>query len=273
LTVLVVPGNEQATLKPVEDGPLIRWLCQQHDRGAVIAGVCGGVFLLAKTGLLSGRQATTHWALSDQFAVQFPDVLLESDHMVIDYGDVVTAGGVLAWADLGLRLVERFLGPTVMSETARYMLFDPPGREQRYYSDFTPNMKHGDGPILKAQRWLSAHRERPASVAELAAQSGLESRTFLRRFTKATGIKPREYQQRLQMSRAREILEFSCTSIDEIASHVGYVDIDAFRRVFRRITGLTPSDYRRRFSNANRAKSTQPLQYVSPGPDRISFDS
>jgi transcriptional regulator GlxA family with amidase domain len=259
LNVLVVPGNEQATLKPVQDGPLIRWLCQQHDRGAVVAGVCGGVFILAKTGLLSGRQATTHWALSDQFAVQFPDVLLESDHMVIDYGDVVTAGGVLAWADLGLRLVERFLGPTVMSETARFMLVDPPGREQRFYSDFMPNLKHGDDAILKAQRWLSAHRERSASVAELAGQCGLEPRTFLRRFTKATGITPREYQQRLQISRAREILEFSCTGIDEVASRVGYADIDAFRRVFRKITGLTPSDYRRRFSHANRAKSAQEI--------------
>lgn len=254
LNVLIVPGNQQATLEAVKDGPMIRWLCQQHDRGVVIAGVCGGVFILAKTGLLSGRQATTHWALSDLFAVQFPDVLLESDHMVIDYGDVVTAGGVLAWADLGLRLVERFLGPAIMGETARYMLVDPPGREQRFYSDFTPNMKHGDAAILKAQLWLSANRERPASVADLARQSGLESRTFLRRFTKATGIKPREYQQRLQISRAREMLEFSGANIDEVAYRVGYIDTDAFRRVFRKITGLTPSDYRRRFSRANRSK-------------------
>jgi transcriptional regulator GlxA family with amidase domain len=201
--------------------------------------VCGGVFILAKTGPLTGRQATTHWAFSDQFEAQFPDVLLESDHMVIDYGDVVTAGGALAWADLGLRLVERLLGPTIMGETARFMLVDPPGREQRFYSDFAPNMKHGDDAILKAQLWLTTHREQPASIADLGRRSRLEPRTFLRRFTKATGMKPREYQQRLQISRAREMLEFSCTGIDEIASRVGHIDIDAFRRVFRKITGLT----------------------------------
>lgn len=268
LDVLIVPGNEQATLEPVKDGPLIRWLSRQHDRGAVIAGVCGGVFVLAKTGLLSGRQATTHWALSNQFALQFPDVLLESDHMVIDYGDVVTAGGVLAWADLGLRLVERFLGPTIMSETARYMLVDPPGREQRFYSDFTPNMKHGDAAILKAQIWLSAHRERLTRVADLARQSGLESRTFLRRFMKATGITPREYQQRLQISRAREMLEFSRTGIDEVASRAGYVDVNAFRRVFRKITGLTPSDYRRRFLHAITPMGSAPRSTAAPASHR-----
>jgi len=98
-----------------------------------------------------------------------------------------------------------------MCETARFMLVDPPGREQRFYSDFVPNMKHGDDAIVKAQLWLSAHRELLASVADLARQSGLESRTFLRRFAKATGMKPREYQQKLQMSRAREMLEFSRT--------------------------------------------------------------
>jgi len=126
LTALIVPGSGQATVEPIKDGAMVGWLLQQHEQGVVIAGVCSGVFILAKTALLSGRQATTHWALSNQFADQFADVLLGSDQMVIDYGDVVTAGGVLAWADLGLRLVERFLGPTIMSDTAHYMLVDPP---------------------------------------------------------------------------------------------------------------------------------------------------
>jgi transcriptional regulator GlxA family with amidase domain len=108
----------------------------------VLAAGCGGVFILARTGLLSGRQATTHWSFSDRFAEQFPDVLTETDHMVIDYGDVLTAGGVLAWADLGLRLTERFLGTAVMLETARFMLVDPPGREQRFYIEGTALAVH-----------------------------------------------------------------------------------------------------------------------------------
>jgi transcriptional regulator GlxA family with amidase domain len=184
---------------------------------------------------------------------------MESDHMVIDYGDVVTAGGVLAWADLGLRLTERFLGPTVMLETARYMLVDPPGREQRYYSDFSPKTKHGDAQIRKVQDWLWTQRERPVSVADIAAHACLEPRTLFRRFTKATGMKPSEYQQRLRISRAKEMLEFSQRSIDDIASSIGYDDTGRFRRVFHKIMGLTPSDYRRRFSTFTRKERTAAL--------------
>jgi transcriptional regulator GlxA family with amidase domain len=160
----------------------------------------------------------------------------------------MTAGGVLAWADLGLRLIERFLGPTVMLDTARFMNIDPPGREQQFYSDFAPKIKHGDSAILKAQHWLAAQRENPIQVADIARYARLEPRTFLRRFVKATGMKPSEYQQRLRITRAREMLEFSRRSVDEIAASVGYDDVGGFRRVFRKIVGLTPSQYRQRFS-------------------------
>ncbi|MGH6739699.1 MAG: GlxA family transcriptional regulator, partial [Bradyrhizobium sp.] len=237
--VLLIPGNAQAPRDDAGESPLVPWLRQQHGQGVVLAAVCGGVFILARTGLLAGRQATTHWAFSDQFAAQFPDVLTETDHMIVDYGDVVTGGGVLAWADLGLRLTERFFGPTVMLDTARYMNVDPPGREQRFYSGFEPRTKHGDRAILKAQHWLSAQRESAVSVADIARHAGLEPRTFLRHFVQVTGMKPSEYQQRLRMSRAREMLEFSRSSVDEIASSVGYDDAGGFRRVFRRIVGLT----------------------------------
>jgi transcriptional regulator GlxA family with amidase domain len=247
LSLLVIPGNVEAPQKNDEDSPLLHWLRQRHAEGVVLAAVCGGVFVLARTGLLAGRQATTHWSFSDRFAEQFPDVLTETDHMVIDYGDVVTAGGVLAWADLGLRLTERFLGTAVMLETARYMLVDPPGREQRFYSEFDPRTKHGDSAILKAQHWLFTQRERPLSVVEIAQHADLEPRTLLRRFVAATGMKPSEYQQRLRITRAREMLEFSQASIEEISWNLGYGDVAGFRRVFRKVMGLTPSDYRRRF--------------------------
>ncbi|MET0220655.1 MAG: helix-turn-helix domain-containing protein [Tardiphaga sp.] len=246
--VVIVPNNHRGITEPERESPFVDWLRLKHAGGAVLAAVCGGVFILAKTGLLSGRQATTHWAFSDQFSAQFPDVLMESDQMVIDYGDVLTAGGALAWADLGLCLTERFLGPAVMLDTARYMNVDPPGREQRFYSGFEPRMKHGDAAILKAQQWLAAQRARAVTVTGIAAQAGLEPRTFLRRFVQATGMKPSEYQQRLRMTRARELLEFSRSTVDEVASSVGYDDARGFRRVFRNIIGLTPSDYRRRFS-------------------------
>lgn len=247
LSLLVIPGNARAPEATAYKNPLLDWLRERHADGVVLAAVCGGVFILARTGLLAGRQATTHWAFNDQFAEEFPDVLTETDRMVIDYGDVVTAGGVLAWADLGLRLTERFLGTAVMLETARYMLVDPPGREQRFYSEFDPRTKHGDKAILKAQHWLFTQRDRPVSIVDIARRAGLESRTFLRRFVAATGMKPSEYQMRLRITRARELLEFSQATVEEISWSLGYGDVAGFRRVFRKVMGLTPSDYRRRF--------------------------
>jgi transcriptional regulator GlxA family with amidase domain len=247
LAVVVIPGNEQAPIGGTRDGPFLQWMREKHSEGVVLAAVCGGVFILARSGLLAGRQATTHWAFDEEFSAQFPGVLTETDRMVIDYGDVITAGGVLAWADLGLRLVERFLGPTVMLDTARFMNIDPPGREQQFYSDFVPRVKHGDPAILKAQQWLATQRDRPVGVADISRYACLEPRTFLRRFVNATGMKPSEYQQRLRISHARELLEFSRSSIDDISARVGYDDVGGFRRVFRKIVGLTPSDYRRRF--------------------------
>ncbi len=246
--VLVLPGNLPAAMHDTQDPVLTAWLRQMHARGVIIAAVCGGVFVLARTGLLQGRQATTHWALHEKFGQEFPDVLVDTDYMVIDYGDVMTAGGVLAWADLGLRIVERLLGPAVMLETAHYMNVDPPGRQQRFYSEFDPRLKHGDHAIVKAQQFLAGNRTCPISVADLAAQACLEPRTFLRRFSKATGMKPMEYQQQIRISRAREMLELTRLGVEEIAGKAGYEDLKNFRRVFKRIVGLSPSDYRRRFS-------------------------
>ena len=134
-----------------------------------------------------------------------------------------------------------------MLDTARFMNIEPPGREQQFYSDFVPKIKHGDSAILKAQHWLSAQRERPIGVTDIARYACLEPRTFLRRFASATGMKPSEYQQRLRITRAREMLEFSRASVDKIAASVGYDDVGGFRRVFRKIVGLTPSEYRQRF--------------------------
>jgi transcriptional regulator GlxA family with amidase domain len=263
-SVVIIPNNHRAIVEPEQESPFIDWLRRKHAEGVVLAAVCGGVFMLAKTGLLAGRQATTHWSFSEDFSARFPDVLMESDHMVIDYGDVVTAGGALAWTDLGLRLTERFLGAAVMYDTARYMNVDPPGREQRFYSGFEPRTKHGDAAILKAQHWLSAQREHAVAVADIARHAGLEPRTFLRRFVRATGMKPTEYQQRLRMTRAREMLEFSRSPIEVIAAGVGYDDARAFRRVFQSIVGLTPSDYRRRFSQLSPRAST-----VAPIPSKV----
>jgi transcriptional regulator GlxA family with amidase domain len=165
---------------------------------------------------------------------------------MIDDGDIITAGGVMA-CDIGLMIIDRLLGPTAMTEKARYLLVDPLSREQRHYSSFSPKLNHGDNAILKVQYWLRSRGVRKISIGALAECAGLEKRTFLRRFQRATGLRPTEYCQHLRVGRARQMLESSSHPISQIAWDVGYRDVTAFRTIFVRVTGLSPIDYRERF--------------------------
>ncbi|BBK34054.1 AraC family transcriptional regulator with amidase-like domain [Stella humosa] len=245
--VVILPATQMAPMAPGCSPASVEWVRARHAQGAIAAAVCGGVFLLAESGLLAGRRATTHWMFAEELGRRFPGIAIEPERVVIDDGDIVTAGGVLAWADLGLSLVDRLLGPTVMLDTARFMLFDPAGREQRFYSGFAPRLQHGDRAILGVQHWLQTQATQPVAVADLAGRAGLGQRTFLRRFVKATGLRPTEYHQRLRIARARELLEFGGDTVERIAAVVGYEDAGGFRRVFKRVMGLSPADYRRRF--------------------------
>lgn len=245
--ILIVPGRLSSPIGVEEATPYARWLLDRHAQGATLASNCGGAFLLAATGLLSGRPATTHWMFADVFRERFPDVKLDPDKIVIEDGDIITAGGLMAWTDLGMRIVDRLYGPSIMLETGRFLLVDPSGREQRHYSSFAPRLTHGDEAILKVQHWLQSKGARNIVVSDMAKQAGMEERTFLRRFKAATGLKPTEYAQHLRIGKARELLEFTRRTVDQIAWSVGYEDPAAFRRLFHRLIGLTPGEYRQRF--------------------------
>jgi transcriptional regulator GlxA family with amidase domain len=253
------PSIRDLPTDPAMLDTLAGWLRERHAAGSVVGSVCSGAYLLAYAGLLDGRTATTHWRHAADYAARFPAVRFEAESVLVDDGDIITAGAVMAWSDLGLRLVDRLLGPEVTVATARDMLFDPAGREQRHYSGFAPRLDHGDGPVLRAQHWLHATGARDVSLASMADRAGLEARTFERRFRKATGLRPTEYCQHLRVGRAREMLEVSSRPVAQIAWEVGYGDEAAFRKVFRRVVGLPPGAYRLRFRPAG-AAADGPLQ-------------
>lgn len=246
LTALIAPPSLGAGAYDGEQ-TLLRWVSAQHDKGATLCSVCAGAFLLARSGLLAGRPATTHWSLAEKLAAQFPDIRVDADKLIIEDGDIITAGGVMAWIELGLRLVDRLIGPTVMLATARFFLVDAAGREQRFYSAFAPKLQHGDAAILKVQHWLQANAVKKLDVPKMAAKAGLGERTFLRRFQKATGLNPTRYLQLLRIGKAREALETSALPLEQIAWRVGYNDAGAFTKLFQANMGLSPSEYRRRF--------------------------
>lgn len=247
---IIMPPAVIAPISSDEAAPLAIWLKERHGCGATLASVCAGAFLLGETGLLKGRPATTHWFYANDFAERFPTALMDIDKLVIDDGDLITAGGLMAWTDLGLRLVDRLLGPTAMLETARFLLVDPPGREQRHYSVFSPKLRHGDEAVLKVQHWLQTTGARDVKLDVMADKAGLEPRTFLRRFHKATGLKPTEYCQHLRVGKAREMLEATTRPVEQVAWDVGYEDPGSFRKVFVKVTGLGPREYRQRFGIA-----------------------
>lgn len=252
--VLATTEPEAVVVLPGQDGEvpeILQALTAAHKRGALLGSICLGAFDLARCGLLDGRRATTHWMEASRFSDRFPQVHLDTTQILIDDGDILTAGGMMAWTDLGLALVQRFLGPSVMLETARILLTDPAGREQRFYAVFQADLSHGDPSVLSVQHALHAAPEKKWTVAEMARLANLGERTFLRRFKAATGETPVHYLLLVRVARARERLETSITSVAEIAWDLGYSDVNAFRKVFLDLVGLTPSDYRKRFSPRN----------------------
>ncbi|RKF16631.1 helix-turn-helix domain-containing protein [Roseovarius spongiae] len=190
-----------------EDAIAHDWIAEQHRGGATLCSACAGAFWLGHAGLLDGRPATTHWALEREFRAAFPRADLHPEHLLIDDHDVVTAGGVMAWVDLGLFLVRRWLGPNVVSRTCRHMLIDPHGREQRNYRSFRPRLDHGDGPIRDLQRWMEENAASELALPTLSARARMTERTFQRRFADATGLPVSRYVQELRIEKARGLLE------------------------------------------------------------------
>ncbi len=244
--VLILPGSldEQA---PTKSQALTEWILTQYQSGTVTCSVCNGAFVLAQSGILNGRKATTHWALEDVFFSLYPETELHIDRIIIDEGDIVTAGGVMAWLDLGLSLIHRFAGPEVMLKVAKFLLIDPHAREQKFYRAFSPSFSHGDQPIIKVQHWLQANIDKPLSLEQLANLANVSVRTLIRRFHSALKITPTAYIQQVRVEKARELLEFTTFPVNKVAWSVGYEDPSAFGKLFHKIQGLSPGEYRRRF--------------------------
>jgi transcriptional regulator GlxA family with amidase domain len=246
--IVVVPVIFGEISIAIADRPTVDWLTAQGRRGACLTSVCAGAFLLAQTGLLAGRRATTHWNLADEFAHRFPQVRLKREKMIVDEGDCITAGGVSAYLDLSLYLVARFGSPELAASLSKLLLIDPARRQQTPYCSRRLNKSHGDPQILAVQDWLDEHVAEPVAVADMAAQARLGERTFMRRFKKATGDTPLEYLQHLRIETARRFLETTAEPVEAITPLAGYSDASSFRKLFKRVTGLSPGAYRKKFS-------------------------
>ena len=247
--IIVLPASGLEVQERIaRNTALLSWLRKWHSRGAYIAGICSGVAFLAESGLLDGRQATSHWALADQLRERYPKVRWRPEQFVTEDRRVCCSGGVYASIDLSLYLVEKFCGHEIALQCARALLVSMPRSRQSGYSMLPLSRPHSDERIRQAEEHLQQHFMRGASIDSLAARIGMSPRNFIRRFKRATGRLPGAYLQMLRISSAREMLEHGEPSIQKVCARVGYEDAAFFRSLFKRHTGMTPAAYRERFA-------------------------
>jgi transcriptional regulator GlxA family with amidase domain len=229
---------------------LTEWLEAQHARGAMLCSACSGAFLIAETGLLNGRHITLHWSFAPKFRTLYPEVVLLPEQPLViagERGQFVSSGASMSWHDLVLYLIANHVGRTAAQTIAKFFALQWHRDGLGSYMVFEGRTDHGDALILDAQAWLAKHFSLADPVEKMAQRSGLGERTFKRRFLAATGHTPLAYVQQLRIEDAKRRLERTTESVEKIGWRVGYEDPAFFRRLFKRMTGVTPGHYRRQF--------------------------
>jgi transcriptional regulator GlxA family with amidase domain len=254
--IIVVPALVLRTWKTGRYPALVDWLAQRHAEGAMLCSACSGVFLIAETGLLDGRQSTIHWSYGPHFQELFPKVPVHPEQTLAIAGDrqqFISCGASMSWHDLGLYLVARHSGEAAARAVAKFFALQWHRDGLQPFITFEARRDHGDAAILSAQNWLAGHFSVADPVEQVVRESGLAERTFKRRFTKSTGVAPMAYVQQLRIEDAKRRLETTRDAIDEIGWQVGYEDPAFFRRLFKRVTGISPGSYRKQFQIPNYA--------------------
>lgn len=223
------------------------WLKSQWSSGAWVAANCTGTFILAQTGLLNGRSATTTWWLERQFRGKFPDVNLQLQPVLTEVDRLICAGASASYLVQTVRVVERFAGPVVASLCAKTMLIDVSQTNQIPYLPLLGKKTHSDALVYRAQQWLQSNMSRTVRISELSDVLSVTERTLNRRFRSVMDQTPLAHLQDLRLEAARALLESSSDSVESIAGQVGYSDTSSFTRLFRQRIGISPGAYRERF--------------------------
>jgi transcriptional regulator GlxA family with amidase domain len=227
---------------------LIEWMRVQYKNGAEIASICTGAFLLAATGLLEGKSCSTHWNAENDFRRMFPNIDLHIDKLLFVKQGIYTNGGAFSFLNLVLLLVEKYFDRQTAIFCSKVFQIDIDRTSQSIFSIFQPQKNHGDELIYKAQTYIEENLSEKISFGKLALKLTVSRRNFDRRFIKATGITPVEYLQRVKVEVAKSTLEKGRKTIFEVMDEVGYSDDRAFKDVFKRLTGLSPIDYRAKYN-------------------------
>lgn len=247
--LIIIPSLSHDYDNIINDNPaLISWIEAQYKNGAEIASICTGAFLLAATGLLEGKTCSTHWNAAAGFRRLFPNVNLHVDKLLTVERGIYTNGGAYSFLNLVLFLVEKYFDRETAIVCSKIFQIDIDRTSQSSFFIFRAQKKHGDELIVEAQNYIEENLAEKISFEALASKLATSRRNFDRRFIKATGNTPVEYLQRVKIEFAKSSLEKGRKSIFEVMSEVGYSDDKAFREVFKKITGLSPLDYKEKYN-------------------------
>lgn len=228
---------------------LIPWLIKMHDRGGVVASICTGVFFLAETGLLDNKMVTTNPLVASMLHQRYPKITLSVDRVLIDEGQILTSGPTYAFVDLAIYFVERYCGFDTALWLSKLLLHDKNRTVQSPYFSMLSCQSHNDEDITKIEDWIRHNYDSQIRVGFMAQKIHMGKRNFVRRFKESTGETPVQYLQKIRINAAKQQLENTRVSIEEITRRVGYTDTKSFRQLFKKFTSLSPSEYRRRFGH------------------------
>lgn len=247
--LIIIPaigGDVKLAIKKNKE--FLPWIAQQYKAGAEVASLCIGSFILASTGLMKGKECSTHWLFANDFKDMFPDVILVDDKIVTAQNGLYSSGGATSYWTLLLYLVEKYTSREMSIMASKFFLLEMGRNSQSPFVMFRGQKDHEDTEIVKAQEYIEKHYQAKLTVDELADKYGIGRRTFERRFKKATSNTVVEYMQRVKMEAAKKQLESGRKTVSEVMHDVGYTDTKAFRDVFKKVTGMSPVDYRAKYN-------------------------
>ncbi|HEX8022760.1 GlxA family transcriptional regulator [Mucilaginibacter sp.] len=247
--IVIIPaisGDLENAVKVNQD--FVPWIINQYRNGAEIASLCIGSFILASTGLLNGKECSSHWITADKFRSMFPEVTLVDGRIVTEQQGLYSSGGATSYWSLLLLLIEKYAGREIAIMAAKIYALEIDRKSQSPFAMFTGQKKHEDDPIKQAQEYIENNVTEKISVEDLSSKYAIGRRHFERRFKKATNNTPVEYIQRVKIEAAKKQLESTPKNVNEVMYDVGYTDAKAFRTVFKKITGISPIDYRNKYN-------------------------
>jgi transcriptional regulator GlxA family with amidase domain len=247
--LIIIPSLNHSYQQAMEENSaLVPWLKERYNGGAEIASICTGAFLLASSGLINGKTCSTHWAFAARFKAMFPQVDVQVDKLITDENGIYTNGGAYSFLNLIVYLVEKYFDRPTAIFCSKVFQIEIDRHSQSPFIIFAGQKSHDDEVVKQAQAYIEENLDKKISIEDLASKFAVGRRNFDRRFIKATGNTPIEYAQRVKMEAAKKLFETDCRNIKEVMYETGYSDMKAFREVFRKVTGVSPLEYRLKYN-------------------------